>query len=420
MRGRLGHLLLALAAIAALAAALAAPATARVTWVVKGRGFGHGVGMSQYGAYGYARAGSGYRQILRHYYTGTQVSALERPRVVRVLLDIERGDVGFTGAKSACGRPLNPAGRFQAHRFGSIVVLRTERGKPLKRCGGKLRAAGRGRVRIGRQGIYHGALEVVPTRSDRTALNVINAVSVNQYVKGVIPNEMPASWPRAALRAQAVAARSYALSTQVDGNGFDLYDSTSSQVYEGVGSEVASANRAAMDTGGEVVTYNGKIAQTYFMASSGGRTESVENSFYGSPIPYLKSVRDPYDYYSPLHKWTLRFSAARMNSKLASYVRGRLNRIVVTQRGDSPRIVWARLYGTGGVSKIRGDTLQYALGAYDRWMYFKKVVTGRAGRSAVGVGLQRNPVIGLSHAELVSPTPAQGERPGRVADPLDR
>ena len=145
-----------------------------------------------------------------------------------------------------------------------------------------------------------------------------------------------------------------------------------------------------------------------------------ENSFYGPPIPYLKSVRDPYDYYSPLHKWTLRFSAAQMNSKLASYVRGRLIRIVVTQRGDSPRIVWARLYGTGGVSKIRGDTLQYALGAYDRWMYFKKVVTGRARRSAVGVGLQRNPVIGLSHAELVRPASAQAQRPGRMPDPLDR
>jgi stage II sporulation protein D len=420
MRGRRGHLLLVFAAATVLVtAALAVPAAQAVTWVVKGRGFGHGVGMSQYGAYGYARAGKGYRQILRHYYTGTQVSSLERTRVVRVLLDINQGDVGFTGAKSACGRRLNPAGRFQAHRFRNFVVLRTETGKPMKRCGGKLRAAGGGRIRIGREGIYHGALEVVPTRSDRSALNVINAVSVNQYVKGVIPNEMPASWPRAALRAQAVAARSYALSTQVDGNGFGLYDTTASQVYEGIGSEAASSNRAAMDTKGEVVTYNGTIAQTYFMASSGGRTESVENSFYGPPIPYLKSVRDPYDYYSPLHKWTLRFSAAQMNAKLGSYLRGRLQRIVVTQRGDSPRIVWARLYGTGGMTKIRGDQLQYALGAYDRWMYFRKVA-GRARRSAVGVGLKRDPVIGLSHAELVRPAPAQAELPGRMADALDR
>jgi len=206
---------------------------------------------------------------------------------------------------------------------------------------------------------------------------------------------MPASWPTAALRAQAVAARSYALSTQVDGNGFGLYDTTASQVYEGIGSEAASSNRAAMDTNGEVVTYNGTVAQTYFMASSGGRTESVEWSFYGPPIPYLKSVRDPYDYYSPLHKWTLRFSAAQMNAKLSSYVHGRLNLIVVTQRGDSPRIVWARLYGTGGVSKIRGDTLQYALGAYDRWMYFKKVVTGRAARVNVGP-VRPAPTIGLA------------------------
>jgi stage II sporulation protein D len=394
MRGRRAHPLLLLAAVFALAAGPAAPASAKVSWVVHGRGFGHGVGMSQYGAYGYARAGKGYRQILGHYYTGTQVTSLERPRVVRVLLDIDQGDVGFTGAKSACGRPLNPAGRFQAHRFRNIVVLRTESGKAMKRCGGKLRAAGEGRIRIGHQGIYHGALEVVPTRSDRSALNAINAVSVNQYVKGVIPNEMPSSWPRAALRAQAVAARSYALSTQVDGNGFDLYDTTSSQVYEGIGSEAASTNAAAMDTNGEVVTYRGGIAQTYFMASSGGRTESVENSFYGPPVPYLKSVRDPYDYYSPLHKWTLRFSAAQMNSRLAGYVNGRLRRIVVTKRGVSPRIVWARLYGTGGVTKIRGDSLQYALGGYDRWMHIEKVVTGRASSSAAARGAE--PTIGLA------------------------
>jgi len=262
------------------------------------------------------------------------------------------------------------------------VILRTAGGKPLVSCGGKLRAAGTGRVRIAAQGPYRGALEVVPTNSNAAALNVINAVSVNQYVKGVVPNEMPASWPRAALRAQAVAARSYALTSRVDGNGFDLYDTTASQVYEGAGSEVASTNHAAVDTKGEVVEYHGKIAQTFFMASSGGRTESVENSFYGAPVPYLKSVRDPYDYYSPLHKWTLRLSAAQMNSRLASHLDGRLRRIVVTKRGDSPRIVWARLYGTGGVTKIRGDSLQYALGGYDRWMHFEKVVTGRAARPA--------------------------------------
>jgi len=399
MRGRQGHLLLAIA-LAAAAAALATPAAAKVTWVVEGRGFGHGVGMSQYGAYGYAKAGKGYRQILGHYYQGTTIGKLDKLRVVRVLLAIDAGDVAFTRATSACGRSLDPGGRYEAHRRGGAVILRTAGGKPLVSCGAKLRAAGKGRVRIAGQGPYRGALEVVPTNSNAAALNVINALSVNQYVKGVVPNEMPASWPRAALRAQAVAARSYALTSQVDGNGFDLYDTTSSQVYEGAGSEVASTNQAATDTNGEVVTYQGKIAQTFFMASSGGRTESVENSFYGAPVPYLRSVRDPYDYYSPLHKWTLRLSAAQMNSRLASYLDGRLRRIVVTKRGDSPRIVWARLYGTGGVTKIRGDSLEYALGGYDRWMHFKKVVTGRAARPAAASSGTAAPEIGLAPRRL--------------------
>jgi hypothetical protein len=88
---------------------MAGPAEASVTWVVKGHGFGHGVGMSQYGAYGYAKNGKGYRFILGHYYSGTTIGQLTGPRVVRVLLDIEGGDVGFSAATSACGKSLDPA-----------------------------------------------------------------------------------------------------------------------------------------------------------------------------------------------------------------------------------------------------------------------------------------------------------------------
>ncbi len=369
-------------ALIALALALtasllpAADASVAVRWVVNGRGFGHGVGMSQYGSYGYARNGKGYRFILRHYYRGTSIGKLRKTRVIRVLIEIDGGDVGFTAARSACGRKLNPDHSYEAHRRGNGVRLRSSAGKLLARCGGKLRAAGRGRVRITGVGAYRGALEVVPTRSEAGSLNVINAVSVNQYVKGVVANEMPASWPMAALRTQAVASRSYGLSAGVDGNGFGLYDNTSSQVYGGIASETARSNRAASSTGGRVVRYRGAIAETFFSACSGGRTESVQYSFFSSPVPYLRGVRDPYDYYCPLHKWKLTFSGPEISSRLGSYLAGRLKRIVVTKRGDSPRIVWARLYGTGGVSKIRGDSLQYALGGYDRWMHFRKIVPG--------------------------------------------
>jgi stage II sporulation protein D len=358
---------------------LAPSAEASVTWVVRGHGFGHGVGMSQYGAYGYARHGKGYRFILGHYYPGTTLGQLGGPRVVRILLDIHGGDVGFSGATSACGKALEPSHSYEAHRVGGGVRLRSSAGKPLATCGRKLRAAGNGQIAIAGIGTYRGALEVVPTDSDTGSLNVVNAVAVDQYVKGVIPNESPASWPMAALQAQAVAARSYALSVQVSGNGFDLYDTTSSQVYGDVNSETPRSNQAATDTNRQVLMYGGKIAQTYFSACSGGHTESVQNVFFGPAIPYLVGVPDPYDYYCPLHNWTLKFSGPEISSKLASYLDGRLKQIVITQHGVSPRILWARLYGTGGITKIRGDQLASALGAYTPWMTFQKVVNGKTG-----------------------------------------
>jgi stage II sporulation protein D len=356
---------------------LAPSAEAGVSWTVKGRGFGHGVGMSQYGAYGYARAGKDYPFILSHYYAGTTLGQTGGPRVVRVLLDVAGGDVGFSGASSACGQALDPARTYQARRSGGSVKLRSSSGQALGDCGRKLRAAGAGRITIASIGTYRGALELVPTESDAGSLNVINAVPIDQYVKGVIPNESPPSWPQAALRAQAVAARSFALSVSVDGNGFDLYNDTRSQVYEGIASESAATNLAADATRGEVVMYGGQIAETYFSACSGGHTESVEDVFFGPPVPYLVGVPDPYDYYCPLHTWTLRFSGREISAKLSGYLNGQLKRIAITERGSSPRIVWARLYGSGGVTKIRGDQLAAALGAYDRWMTFVKEVNGK-------------------------------------------
>jgi len=363
--------------LAALLSALAAPAArAGVRWEVLGHGFGHGVGMSQYGAYGYAKHGRGYRFILGHYYSGTTIGRLPRTRVVRVLIDVSGGDVAFRGATGACGRKLDPRRRYVARRAGRGVQLRAAGGRALAGCGRRLRATGRGRVSIDGRA-YRGALEVVPTAESSGSLNAVNAVPVDQYVKGVVPNESPASWPIAALEAQAVAARSYALADQVGGSGFDLYADTRSQVYGGLESEAARANRAADATRGEVVMYGGKVAETFFSACSGGHTESVQNVFYGEPVPYLVGVPDPYDGACPLHSWKLSFSGRELSARLGAHLKGQLKRVVVTRRGASPRIVWAKLYGSGGVSKIRGDQLQSALGAYDRWMRFRKIVNGK-------------------------------------------
>ncbi len=361
----------ALAALASLAA-LAPTAGAAVSWVVNGRGFGHGVGMSAYGAYGYALEGKDYRFILGHYYSGTTIGTLSAPRVVRVLLDIAPGDVGFSGATSACGVALDPERGYEAHRAGNAVVLRGAAGKRLAGCGRKLRAAGAGTVEIAGLGSYRGALETVPTESEAGSLNVVNALALEQYVKGVMPNEVPPSWPLEELKAQAVAVRSIALTGDVGGNGFDLYSDTRSQVYEGLESEAARTNDAVGITRGQVLMYGGEVAQALYSACSGGHTESVENVF-GTAVPYLVGVPDPYDYHCPLHKWTLRFSGPEISAKLGAYLDGRLKQVVVTKRGVSPRIIEAKLIGTGGVNTVSGEQLEVALGGYDTWMTFRKV-----------------------------------------------
>ncbi|MGE5407632.1 MAG: SpoIID/LytB domain-containing protein [Syntrophothermus sp.] len=381
-RGRARAALAAALAAAAMTMALAAAqaASASVSWIVHGRGFGHGVGMSAYGAYGYALHGKGYRFILAHYYRGTTLGTLTGPRIVRVLLTTADGDVGFSGATSACRTTLDPARSYQAHRVGGTVVLRSSGGKRLARCGRRLRAAGRGTISIAGLGTYRGALETVPEGS---GLNVVNALTVEQYVKGVIPNESPPSWPLAELKAQAVASRSFALTAGRGGNGFDLYSDTRSQVYKGLESEYARTNRAAEETRGQVVMYGSEIAETLFSACSGGRTESIKYVF-GTPIPYLVGVPDPYDYYCPLHTWTLRFSGPRISSLLGAYLKGRLKQVVVTRTGYSPRIIEAKLIGTGGVSTVTGEQLEAALGGYSTWMTFQKVVSDKGGGTGGG------------------------------------
>src|ERR1700748_2511460 len=109
------------AAIVCACGAFAASARAQVSWVVHGHGFGHGVGLSAYGAYGYALHGKGYKFILGHYYPGTSLGRLTGPNVVPVLLSSTAGDVSFTEATSACHTQLEPTRTYEAHRLGNTV-----------------------------------------------------------------------------------------------------------------------------------------------------------------------------------------------------------------------------------------------------------------------------------------------------------
>lgn len=355
--------------IAFIAASFALPATAgaKATWVVRGAGFGHGVGMSAYGAYGYGKHDVAYKKILGHYFRNTKVEGKRKPPTVKVLLAVDSGDVSFTRATRACGRKLRPTKTYRAQRNGSSIALASSSGKRLAGCGRRLQATGRGGVKIGGLGSYRGALNTVAGGGG--AINVVNEVGINAYAQGVLPGEIFPSWPKETLKAFAVAARSIGLATDVGGDGYTLYADTRTQVYEGAGEETKRTNAAVQATRDEVLTYQGEVVQAFYHSSSGGQTES---RFLGGPrIPWVKSVNDPYDRLSPLHSWRFRYSQVEIDAKLGGNVKGKLRRVVVLKRGDSPRIDFAKLVGTQGSTRIRGDVLAAALGLYDRWAYFK-------------------------------------------------
>ena len=146
---------------------------------------------------------------------------------------------------------------------------------------------------------YRGKLELVPQGA---FLRVVNVVPLENYLQGVVAGEVPFSWPAEVLKAQAVAARSYALANLVKGKPFDLYSDVRSQVYLGVSGEKSSTTKAVTDTAGEVVLYGGKVATTYYFSTSGGKTASAADVF-GFEVPYLQSRPDPWDKASPYHRW---------------------------------------------------------------------------------------------------------------------
>ena len=341
--------------------------------MVKGAGYGHGIGMSQYGAYGSAKAGKNHQQILAQYYSGTTLGT-SASQIIRVLLLPYQSTVRFGGASAACGQALNPSKDYVAVRSGNDVSLRDTGGNGLGNCGPVMSATGAaGTVALAGKGTYRGALEVRASSNPGT-LNAINAVDIESYLRGVVAKESPSSWPLEALKAQAVAARSYALTTGIGGNGFDAYDDTRSQVYGGVAGETARTDQAVAATANQVVLFQGKVAETYFFSTSGGHTENNENSFLGgTPLPYLRGVPDPNEAKagSTYHRWVRKFSRSSMQAELGSLVKGRLRRVQIVKRGVSPRIVRAKVVGSGGTTTTTGPELRSRLGLPDTWATFK-------------------------------------------------
>lgn len=384
-------LLIAATLVALLAAASTAQAATRV--IVRGAGFGHGVGLSQYGAYGFAKRGTGYEEILRHYYRGTELRTLPQQQVVRVLLQSRR-TITVSNVRGIAGnRGLDPDTTYTARGFGSQVVLRTRAGTTIGRYqaplglvgadgGLKLHGTAANGVSSGR---YRGNLELRPSSVGMTA---VNAVGLEDYVRGVISAESPASWPADALRAQAVVARTYAITTSKDGAGFDHYADTRSQVYHGIRAEYPSTDAAVRDTARQVVTYDGTPVVTYFFSTSGGRTEHVENSFAGAdPKPWLRSVKDPYDDASPKHRWgPYRWTLTQAKRRFGSWVKGSFRGVKIVKRGASPRIVTAEVIGSRGRTRVSGAAIRARLGLNDTWVTFRVIRTTSTKPTSSGDG----------------------------------
>ncbi len=331
------------------------------TFVVTGHGWGHGVGLSQWGAYGYAQKGFDYEQIVLHYFPGTELGDAPVSRV-RVLLT--------SGVKTLT---VNSTADFKV-RDGSGVVHTLSAGAYPLTTALKLRVDGQtkasaltgpllfqpGSAALALKHRYRGSIQIDVTAGK---LRAINMVGLEQYLYGVVPSEMPYTWHPEALKAQAIAARSYALATRRTG-AFDLYPDTRSQVYLGIEHEKPSTNAAVNATAGQVVLYDGEVAKTYFFSSSGGRTASAED-VWGEPVPYLVSVPDPYDSISPHHDWgPLVFTGTKLAKMLK--MKGQVVDLQ-PELNSSGRIKVLNVIGTKGTLAVPGAVLRTKMGLRSTW-----------------------------------------------------
>jgi SpoIID/LytB domain protein len=428
------------AAIAALAVVIslvpAPPASAEMslqaipTFTFRGSGYGHGIGMSQYGAQGAALAGKDYRWIIGHYYSDTTVGTASTPEV-QVNIDCAYRDSNYPGRPSwtirAVGSPLNvwrtksfdPTITLAADTFytfttdGTTVTIRDAAGAvkgqfawdvwvaPADSAKGLLEVKDKS---TSTDGAYHPlTAEGLPTNGyynvryrgkiwlerKGTRLAAVNQLQMQHYLYGVVPRESPASWHLDALKAQAVAARSYGFADIAGGR--ILKCTTYSQVYKGhsrlsqgvvVAHEAASTNQAVDETNNEVVkTSSGAVATTYFFSQSGGHTANNEDVWVsGSPLSYTRGVPDPYEQLAdpPYSPWPAdkekTYSGLQLSEKLqgisgvppvSAFVTG-----ISIERTESGHAKYVNFtFANGATARVSGDTVRSRLGLLSTLFY---------------------------------------------------
>jgi stage II sporulation protein D len=355
-----------------------------------GRGWGHGVGLSQYGARGRALAGQAAPEILAHYYAHTTIGTIQPGATIRVML--------LNGFAATAAAPLTIRGRNGPWTVDGIAKTFPADGRlrliPKVSASGSttwrllvddatgsvlwdaaaprdlhVRAAEPAALELtskaSARNLYRGSFRVILSAT----AEVINELPLEAYLRGVVPSEMPASWPGEALVAQAIAARSYAAyRLRPSVSTFDVYDDTRSQVYQGIRAEQASTDAAIAATTDKVVLYNGAVANTLFHSTGGGATENNENVYVSAtggkvaaPVPYLRGSPDrrsdgsAWDSSSPRATWQTRaYTKAELSAIFGRDSRtavGTLTGLDLRDRGVSGRLISVTLIGSGGTRK---------------------------------------------------------------------
>ncbi|HEX6208202.1 MAG TPA: SpoIID/LytB domain-containing protein [Actinomycetota bacterium] len=396
--------------ILAAALSLAPLAGAAERFTFYGSGWGHGIGMSQYGAFGLAKKGWKALRILKHYYTGIGVQRRDPPRdVFRVGLLQYRERITISAQTGPFDLALSNGTHIETVTQGRTRVITVQSGEfrietaTGQLVGGRLwgganrhlqllRADG-SVIRVAEWGRRAGRGMLELRIADQGSAHLVAVLDPEEYLYGL--GEVPSSWPMAALKAQAIAGRTYAYQRAAGGRtgcACHILGDTRDQAYVGWDKEVGVDGdrwvRAVDETARRVALHGGAPISTLYSSSSGGYTESVENVWGGSPQPYLKGVCDPGDFVSsnPNRTWEVTLSsgdvAARLRSALGWSVAD-VRSIKAVRRGVSGRLVEVRVRGrsSGGGSFSRttsGWSLRGALGLKDTrvWVNADRSVIG--------------------------------------------
>lgn len=355
------------------------PRDARLTFV--GHGYGHGHGMSQYGAEGAARQGLTYRQIMNFYYPGTswgtasgQIRVWLKADTTRDLVVVRRAGLTVTSLKNRTRitLPANRASHWRLTPRGAntdVAFRRDGRWRWFRTLAGEAEfgAAGKPIALVTPSGTtrYRGRLRSAAAVAGSVERRTINVLPFEQYLRGVVPLEMPALWSPAAVQSQSVAARTYAAyERNRPVRHYDICDTTSCQVYGGFDAEHSASNAAIKATSQQILTHGGSAAFTQFSASSGGWLSA------GS-MPYLVAKKDPYDGFSgnPVHRWTATLTDKQIERTFPTI--GNLRRIEVTERdgnGDwGGRVLTISFIGSSGTVTRNGTDARFLLGLRSNW-----------------------------------------------------